>query len=92
MHQFKELKGWQKLMEFASIIYSIVGTFPKDEEYGLISQMQICAISIPSNIAEGYGREGEKDIQRFLTIAKGSSFELKTQIILATNFGFISNE
>ena len=71
-------------------IYSITKTFPPDEIYGLTNQLRRCAVSIPSNIAEGYGRNSTNDYKRFLQIAVGSLFELQTQIEIAFNLKYIA--
>ena len=91
IHNFKELNVWQKAMDLAVFVYQLTGYFPKEEKYGLISQIQRCAVSIPSNIAEGSGRVSNKDFQRFISITMGSSFELETQVILAYRFNYITN-
>jgi four helix bundle protein len=90
IHNFKELLVWQKSMDLAVFTYTLTGFFPKEEKYGLISQIQRCAVSIPSNIAEGSGRVSSKEFQHFLSISMGSSFELETQITLAFRFNYIS--
>ncbi len=92
IHNFKELLVWQKAMDLAVFAYKLTGFFPKEEKFGLISQIQRCAVSIPSNIAEGSGRVSTKEFQHFISIALGSSFELETQVILAFRFNYISNE
>ncbi|MFC0877558.1 four helix bundle protein [Saccharicrinis sp. FJH2] len=92
MHNFKELKIWQKSKELVVEIYRLTQNFPSSEQFGIISQIQQAAVSIPSNIAEGSGRNSKKDFIRFLDIAKSSSFELETQIIIATDLGYINNE
>lgn len=79
-------------MELVLIIYKLTTTFPVDERYGLISQIRRCAISIPSNIAEGHMRSTLKDFGHFLAIAKGSCAELETQIILGYRLGYMSDE
>ena len=80
---FKELIVLQKSIELAKIIYTISFKFPKSETYGLASQMQRCAVSIASNIAEGHGRNNKKEYRQFLGIAYGSCSELETQITIA---------
>ncbi|MEO9210542.1 MAG: four helix bundle protein [Ginsengibacter sp.] len=90
MHNFKELLVWQKSMDLVELVYKLIDCFPKDEKYGLVSQVQRCAVSIPSNIAEGSGRASKKEFQHFLSIAIGSSFELETQLILAFKFNYIA--
>lgn len=92
MNKFKELKIWRKSINMVTEIYSITRTFPKEEIYGLTSQIRRCAISIPSNIAEGAGRGSKKDFSHFLDIAKGSSFELETQLLIATNLHYLEKE
>jgi four helix bundle protein len=90
IHNFKELIVWQKAMELAVFAYQLTGFFPKEEKFGLISQIQRCAVSIPSNIAEGSGRVSKKEFQHFISIAMGSAFELETQTILAFRFKYIN--
>ncbi|MFC5269535.1 four helix bundle protein [Adhaeribacter terreus] len=92
MHRFKELKVWQEAMELAKAVYATTKLFPTEEKFGLTSQINRAAVSIPSNIAEGSGRGTDKDFAQFLNIALGSAFELETQIILANSFGFIPAE
>ena len=92
MGPHKNLIVWKKGMELASKVYSVTSTFPQTELFGLVSQMRRCVVSIPSNIAEGYGRGSNKDLLRFLHTALGSSNELDTQLILSLNFGFLSEE
>lgn len=83
MHNFKELKVWQKSMDLAIAIYKVIACLPSEEKYGLVSQMKRCAISISSNIAEGSGRGSSAQFKYFLSISQGSAFELETQLILA---------
>ncbi|HKL32689.1 MAG TPA: four helix bundle protein [Tangfeifania sp.] len=90
MHRFKELKVWQKGRELVKDIYKTTHNFPKDELFGITSQMRRSAISIPANIAEGCGRNTGNDLNRFLDIANGSSFELETLVILCLDLDFIS--
>jgi four helix bundle protein len=90
VHNFRELIVWQKAMDLAVQSYLLTGFFPKEEKYGLITQIQRSAISIASNIAEGCGRITPKDFQHFLSIAMGSSFELETQVILSFRIGYIT--
>ena len=89
MHNFKELKIWQDSMDIVEDVYKETGKFPKNEEYGLTSQMRRCSVSVPSNIAEGSGRNTDKDFSRFLSISLSSSFELETQLIIANRLGFV---
>ena len=92
IHNFKELLVWQKAMDLVAFTYKLTSLFPKEEKFGLISQIQRCSVSIPSNIAEGSGRVSSKEFQHFISIALGSSFELETQVILAHKFNYISEQ
>ena len=92
MKTFRELIVWQKSMSFVTEIYKVSKQFPKGENFGLISQIRRSAVSIPSNISEGYGREGLNDYLRFLNIAIASLFELQTQIEIAFNLEYIDKE
>jgi four helix bundle protein len=87
---FRDLKVWQKSVELVEVIYLHTKNFPKEELYGLTSQMRRASISIPSNIAEGSSRESTKEFVRFLNIAKGSLMELQTQVIIANRLGMLS--
>ena len=89
---FKELIVWQKAMELAKEIYDISKKLPHEEMYSLNSQMKRSAISIPSNIAEGYGRKTTPDYLRSLYIAYGSTCELETQILLSGDLGYLNKE
>ena len=89
-HNYRELEIWNEGIELAKIVYQMTLEFPKEEIYGLTSQIRRCAVSIPSNIAEGCGRDSTKDFNHFLAIATGSSYELETQLILAKELGYIS--
>lgn len=91
MHNFKELIVWQKACNLHKIVYEITKHFPKEEMFGLTSQMRRCAASIPSNIAEGCGRSTNLELCRFLDIANGSPFELETQLILCFEVGLITS-
>jgi len=90
MYTFRDLLIWQKAMQLVTNSYSLTATFPKDELFGLTSQLRRCSISIPSNISEGFGRGTNKDYHRFLTISLGSLFEFQTQIEIASNLKYIS--
>ena len=78
MHNYLELKIWQEARKLVKEVYSITAKFPKEEMYGLTSPIRRAAVSIPSNIAEGTGRNSDKDFQRFLEYAIGFLFELET--------------
>jgi four helix bundle protein len=88
----KDLDVWKKSIEFLSIIYKKTSSFPKEEIYGLTSQIRRAAVSIPSNIAEGAARRNKTEFRQFLYIALGSAAELDTQLIISDNLNFISNE
>ena len=88
---FKDLMVWKKSLAVVKDIYLLSIDFPGEEKYVLTPQIRRSAISIPSNIAEGYGRNSKKDYIRFLQIAKGSMYELKTQLEIANNLNYISN-
>ncbi|WP_026984654.1 four helix bundle protein [Flavobacterium soyae] len=92
MHQFEKLKIWQKAMDIAVHVYEISSLLPNDEKFNLIHQIKKCAVSIPSNIAEGSGRNSEKEFMHFLGIANGSTFELITQLILAKRLKLVSED
>jgi len=84
---FRDLLVWQKAMQLAVSIYRLTQDFPRDELYGLTGQIRRAAVSIPSNIAEGHGRMGTGEYRQFLGIARGSNFELQTQIEIARALG-----
>ena len=84
----RDLIVWQKSMDLVTLIYKIAKYFPDEEKFGLSSQIKRSAISIPSNIAEGYGRNYRKDYSRFLQIARGSLFECQTQLEIGVNLSF----
>ena len=92
MHNFKELKVWQKSRVLTTEVYNITRKFPKDEKFGLVSQMGRAVVSIASNIAEGSGRNSNRDFRRFLNYSLGSAYELETQVILSYDLGFISEK
>jgi four helix bundle protein len=92
MHNFRKLDTWLDGVELADTIYTLTASFPKSEVYGLSSQMQRAAVSVPSNIAEGSGKGSDRDFARFLSISLGSLFELETQIEIAYRRGYISTE
>ncbi len=89
---YKELEVWKESKELVKLIYMITESFPSSEQFGLTSQIRRSAVSIPSNIAEGNERNHLKDTLQFLFIAKGSLYELETQIILSFELSFVSKE
>ena len=91
MHNYKELKIWNKAMELGVDVYKVAAEFPSDEKYGLVSQIRRSAVSIASNIAEGAGRNSNKEFLHFLSIAHGSCYELQTQLILSQKLKIVSD-
>ena len=89
MHNFQNLLIWQKSMDITESVYRLSSEFPKEEKFGLTSQIRRCAVSIPSNIAEGAGRNTDGEFKNFLGIASGSSNELLTQLILSHRLGLV---
>jgi len=89
---YKDLIAWQKGMALARETYRATGTFPKEEMYGLTSQLRRAPVSIPSNIAEGKGRYSPRDFQHFLKQARGSVNEVETQILLAQDLGYLEKD
>ncbi len=92
MHNLKELKIWHMAMDLSVEVYKATSKFHKEEIYGLTSQIKRSAISIPSNISEGAGRNSNKEFIHFLGIANGSSYELQTQLIISNKLNLISDE
>lgn len=92
MHNYQNLEVWQFSKDLCVKIYSSTENFPKSEMYGLTNQIRRSAVSIPSNIAEGSGRRGEKDFLKFVGYALGSSNELETQLIIAHELKFLSDK
>ncbi len=90
-NSYRDLIVWQKAMALTKQVYQLTKSFPPDEIYGLTSQIRRCAISIPSNIAEGRGRNSDKEFIRFLNITLGSLYELQTQLELAHSFNYLSD-
>lgn len=89
---FRDLIVWQKAMVLVTNVYRASSEFPKSEQYGLSSQLRRCAVSIPSNIAEGFGRDSTNDYLRFLSIANGSLYESQTQLEIARNLEFLNEQ
>jgi four helix bundle protein len=88
---YSDLIVWRKAVELVLTVYKLIPTLPKSEEYSLVSQIKRAVVSVPSNIAEGYGR-GTKEYIHFLRVARGSLFELETQLIIIDKLFGISNE
>ncbi len=89
---YRDLVAWQKAIVLCKQVYAISATFPRAERFGLISQIRRAAVSVPSNIAEGYGRRSTRDYLRFLNIARGSVAEVVTQLVLAEELGFVDKD
>jgi four helix bundle protein len=92
LKNYKDLKVWQKSYQLCLEIYKATKTFPKNEGFGMVSQMRRAALSMPSNIAEGYGRKTTPEYLRFLYIAYGSMCELETQLLLSGDLGYLNKE
>ena len=92
MKTHKDLDVWKKSIEMVTKIYMLTRNFPKEELYGLTNQIRRAAVSVPSNIAEGSGRNSSKELLQFLYYATGSLSELETQLIISHNLGYLSNE
>jgi four helix bundle protein len=92
VNSHKDLLVWQRSIDLVEIIYKVCQRLPNSEKWGLISQMQRAAVSVPSNIAEGYGRQATGEYRHHLSIARGSLMELETQLILTQRLSFIDLE
>lgn len=92
LQSFTDLKVWQKAHELTLEIYRLTKHFPPDEKFGLISQMRRCAVSVPSNLAEGFKKHSKKDSVNFYNISEGSLEELKYQVILARDLGYLTQD
>jgi four helix bundle protein len=90
MHNYKQLEVWNKGVQLATDIYKLTKEFPKEEKYGIISQMRRCSVSISSNIAEGAGRHSDKEFRQFLNISFGSCSELETQLIISHKLQYLT--
>lgn len=92
MHSLHDLKIWKKAIDLSVAVYSATAAFPSDERFGLTSQSRRAAVSIPSNIAEGAGRNSKKEFCNFLGIANGSSYELQTQLIISNKLNLLADD
>lgn len=88
---YRELLAWQKAIDLVESVYALTRTFPKQEQYRLVDQLTRAVVSVPSNIAEGFGRATPKDFAHFLAQARGSLYEVETQLIIAQKLGFASD-
>ena len=91
MHDYKKLNVWMEAMKLVTEVYKMTKTFPSEEKFGLVSQINRSAVSIPSNIAEGAGRNSTKEFINYLTVANASSYELETQLLISRNLGYIND-
>lgn len=89
IRNFFDLTAWQRARQLVKQVYVATAKFPREEQYGLVSQMQRAAVSIPSNIAEGYGRGTRKDYVHFLQNARGSLYEVQTQLVLSQDLTYL---
>ncbi len=89
---YKDLLIWQKGIKIVILVYKLVKSLPHEELYALSNQLKRASVSVPSNIAEGYGRNTDKSFSHFLDISRGSLFEIETQLIIANELGFIKDE
>ena len=92
MNHFEKLTYWQKARQLTKEIYTLTAGFPKEEQFGLSSQIRRASVSISSNIAEGYGRQYRADYIHFLNVARGSCYEVMSQLILCVDLGFIKEQ
>ncbi len=92
MHNFRELKIWQRSMQFAVEVYKTTETFPENERYDMVRQIRKCAVSIPSNISEGAGRGSNSQFKYFLEVSMGSCNEIITQLELSMMLGYLDKE
>ena len=89
---YRDLLAWQKAMDLVTAVYKVTASFPKEELYGLTSQLRRASVSVPSNIAEGQGRHGRAEFRHFLRQASGSLMELETQIMIAERLCYVGPE
>jgi len=92
MHNYRELKIWQRSMDFVVKVYEVTTAIPKEEKYGLTAQLRSCVVSVPGNISEGPGRGTNRQFKRFLEYSMGSINEVQTQIELAQRISYVSKE
>ena len=92
MQDFTQLKVWQKAHNFTVNLYKKTANFPSEEKFGLTNQIRRASVSIESNIAEGCGRNGEREFSRFIDLAQGSAYEVRCQIFIARDLGFLSSD
>ena len=92
LNDYKQLVVWQRAFELAKLVHQAAASFPPAERFELASQVRRCAVSIPSNVAEGACRDSKREYLRFISIARGSLAELETQLLLARDFGYLASD
>lgn len=92
IRSYRDLEVWQRGVDLVERIYKLTPSFPSEEKFGLTAQIRRAAVSIPSNIAEGWGRDSTKDYVRFVRIARSSLFEVETQRIIAHRLGYLNED
>src|SRR4029079_9171478 len=92
MHDYRKLRVWQDSVELVKEIYLVTKTFPREEKFGLVSQINRAAVSVPSNIAEGAGRNTKREVRNFLGNANGSLYELETQLIISNDLAYLRKD
>ncbi len=92
LKSYRDLIAWQKSMDLVQTVYESVRAFPKEEIYGLTSQLKRAVVSVPSNVAEGQGRKSSREFLHHLSIAYGSLMEVETQILIAARLGYLSSD
>ena len=92
LRDYTELIAWQRAMDFVEAVYQVSRTFPKDELFGLTSQVRRAAVSMPSNIAEGQSRRSTKEFLQFLSVARGSLSEVETQLVISKRLNYLSSD
>jgi four helix bundle protein len=92
VESYRDLKVWQRVIQMTLAIYRVTTGFPKDEIFGLTGQLRRAAVSVPSNIAEGYGRSSRGEYKQFLGMARGSNLEVQTQLVIAVELGYGDSE
>ena len=92
MRPHRNLEAWSKAVDFVVVVYRMTESFPKEEKFGLTSQIRRAAVSIPANIAEGAGRTSDKEFAHFLSNAQGTASELETELIIAQRLGYLSEQ
>ncbi len=92
IRSYRDLTAWQRAVQLSLAVYGATKSFPENERFGLVSQLRRASVSVPSNIAEGYGRGSRQDYIRFLRAARGSLYEIETQVLISKELGFIKDD